>query len=437
MSLLQVRQHILEGPMRPLQWQVVAIGVLVNMLDGFDLLAASLIAPIITREWGLQPEALGMLLSASLLGTSIGAFVLSPLADVLGRRTSIMLNLGLMAVGMMLSARAESIWMLTVLRVLTGMGVGAMASAVGTLVFEYSSKNTRELGLGLVTIGYNVGVVLGTLFAAWFLGRYSWPAIFVLGGVLTLLLIPVVYFLLPESLDYLVARPKANSLMQINKVLKRLAIPLLTTMPTPSVRAQQGGLMDLLRQPILPRTLMMGLSYCLYMMSSYFFLSWANQLTVDAGFADAVGLSVSRLTNIGGIAGGIIIGLICYKMAFRAISTAILILMGVFIMIFGRVAGNIMFVEVVSFLIGFGIFGAAVVLYSTAAKTFPARVRATGVGISMGAGRFGAFVGPLMAGYLLGADLGRALTCLIMAVPVIIAAFTLLRVPLTPIDGEV
>ena len=192
MSLQHVHEQIAARPLRPLQMLVIALGVLINMVDGLDLLAASLVSPILAREWQLEPATLGMLLSAGPLGTATGALLLSPIADLLGRRNAILVNLSLMSVGMLASATADSVTELTVLRFLTGMGVGAMASCVGTLVFEYCSHKTRSLGLGLVTIGYNVGVVIGGVVSLWIIGAFGWRSIFVFGGVCTALLIPVV-----------------------------------------------------------------------------------------------------------------------------------------------------------------------------------------------------------------------------------------------------
>jgi MFS family permease len=110
--------------------------------------------------------------------------------------------------------------------------------------------------------------------------------------------------------------------------------------------------------------------------------------------------------------------------------------MGLAIAAFGAAAGSFIFTVACSMLIGFSIFGAAVVLYATAAATFPARVRATGVGLSMGAGRLGSFLGPFVAGHLLGADLGRMTTCFLLAIPVILSAAVLVKVPLTPLAEE-
>ncbi len=434
MTLQQIRDQIENRPMQPWQWLVVALGVLVNMLDGFDLLAASLVAPILRREWLLDDYSIGILLSSGALGTAFGAFVLSPVADLWGRRTAILANLGLMSVGMLVSATAESVELLVAMRFITGMGVGAMASCVGTLIFEYSAAKSRTLALGLVTIGYTVGVVLGGFAARAFLGVYPWNALFVLGGVLTLLLIPLIYFAMPESLDFLARRPRAGTLPRFNRILQRLQLPVVQAVPVPPAPAAKSSLLDLLRPPILSRQMLMGLSYFLYMMSSYFFLNWNNDLTTQAGYSDAGGLSISILTSLGGIAGGILVGYLSGKLPFRPVATAILVAMGVAIAAFGAAASSFTFTVACSMLIGFSIFGAAVVLYATAAATFPPRVRATGIGLSMGAGRLGSFFGPFVAGVLLDADMGRMMTCLLLAIPVIVSAAILVRVPLTPLE---
>jgi MFS family permease len=436
MSLQQIRGHIETTRMRPWQWLVVALGVLVNMLDGFDLLAASLVAPILTREWRLEPGTVGLLLGASGFGTAFGAFAMSSFADLWGRRTAILINLCLMAVGMLISSTADSIELLIAMRFLTGMGVGAMAGCVGTLIFEYSAMKHRNLALGLVVIGYNVGTAVGGYFARMFLGEHGWGALFVLGGALTLVLIPVIYFVMPESLEFLASKPGANTLRHFNRYLGRLRLPAVASIPQPTPKVAQSSVLDLLRPPILSRQILMGASYFLYMMSSYFFMNWNNKLTTDAGYSDASGLQVSILTSYGGIAGGVVIGWLSSRLSFRPTATITLIAMGAVIAAFGAAASSLTFTLVCAVLIGFGVFGAAVVLYGTAAATFPPRVRATGIGLSMGAGRLGSFLGPWIAGLMLGSGLGRMTTCLLLAIPVIVSAFVLLRVPLTPLQDE-
>lgn len=436
MSLQLVRQHIENSPLRACQVLVIALCVAMNMLDGFDILALSLISPTLSREWHLVPATLGLLFSAGLLGTAVGGFGLSPLADILGRRSAILINLGLMSIGMLLSARAGSVEALCALRFCTGLGVGAMGGCVGTLAFEYCPLNTRALGLGLVVIGYTVGTLLGGYAAPPLLAHFGWQGIFVFGGLCSVLLLSLVYFLLPESLDILAARRGPKALVALNKVLARLRLPAMGELPAPAAKTRQGGLLDLLRQPIVARTMLMGLSYLLFMMTEYFFLNWNNQLTTNAGFSDLDGIFISRLTSLGGLAGGTVVGLLGVRLPIRLVAAPALLAMGLSVIAFGAAGANLPLARATATVIGFGIFGAAVALYATGAITFPARVRATGMGIVMSAGRVGSIFGPYVAGKLLSAQFTRFSVCAILAVPVLLAIAAIVKVPLSPLEYE-
>lgn len=436
MSLQVVRQHIENSPLRLIQVLVIALCVAINMLDGFDILALSLISPTLSRDWHLAPQTLGLLFSAGLVGTAVGGFALSPIADIWGRRTAILINLGLMSTGMMLSAKAGSVETLSALRFCTGLGVGAMAGCVGTLAFEYCPLKTRALGVGLVVIGYTVGTLLGGYVAPPLLAHFSWHGIFVFGGLSSLLLLSLVYFLLPESLDILAGRQGPKALLAINKVLARLQLPAMAELPAPVVKAGHGSLLDLLRQPILARTALMGLCYLLFMMTEYFFLNWNNQLTTNAGFSDSDGIFITRLTSLGGLAGGIVVGLLGVRLPIRLVGAFALLAMGLGLIAFGAAAANLPLAQAAATVIGFGIFGAAVSVYATGAVTFPARVRATGMGVVMSAGRVGSIFGPYTAGVLLGAQFNRFTVCAILAIPVLLSIGALVKVPLTQVEYE-
>src|SRR5580692_9693330 len=109
MSQQIVRQHLENSPLRLVQIVVITLCVAINMLDGFDILALSLVSPTLVRNWHLAPQTLGLLFSAGPAGTAVGGFLLSPIADIWGRRTAILINLMLMSVGMTCSAAAGSV----------------------------------------------------------------------------------------------------------------------------------------------------------------------------------------------------------------------------------------------------------------------------------------------------------------------------------------
>ncbi len=434
MTLQQVHERIEQNPLRPYQMLIIALGVTINLLDGYDILALSVISPILTREWQLGPESLGLLLSATLAGTATGGFLLSPIADLWGRRTSIMVNLVLMSIGMLLSSAASSVEMLWAMRFITGLGVGAMSASVGTLIYEYCNLKSRNLGLGLVVVGYSVGQVLGGYVAPWLRDDFSWRGVFVFGGLCSAALLPLIYFKLPESLDVMVIRQTPQALSAVNKVLARLNLPAFATLPPPPVKAKDASLVDLVRQPILSRTVLMALSYFFYMMTEYFFFGWNNQLTTNAGFSDIDGIFITRLTSYGGIAGGIAVGILTFKWPLRPVSAATLTVMGLSLMVFGAAANNLLMAQWAAFINGTCIMASAVMLYACGSTTFPVRVRATGMGVVMSAGRLGSMLGPASAGYMLGADFSRFTVCLLLSLPVLVSIATLVRVPLTPVE---
>lgn len=435
MTLQQVHDHIEQSRLRPYQMLIIALGVTINLLDGYDILALSVISPILTREWHLGPEALGLLLSATLAGTAAGGFLLSPIADLWGRRTSIMINLALMSIGMLFSSAANSVEMLWAMRFLTGLGVGAMSASVGTLIYEYCNLRSRNLGLGLVVVGYSVGQVLGGYVAPWLRDDFSWRGVFVFGGTCSAALLPLIYFKLPESLDVMVIRQTPQALTAVNKVLAKLSLPAFATLPPPPVKAKHASLLDLVRPPILARTALMALSYFFYMMTEYFFFGWNNQLTTNAGFADADGIFITRLTSYGGIAGGIAVGILTFKWPLRPVSAATLTVMGLSLMVFGAAANNLLLAQWAAFINGTCIMASAVMLYAAGSTTFPVRVRATGMGVVMSAGRLGSIFGPAAAGFMLGADFSRFSVCLLLSLPVLLSIATLVRVPLTPVEA--
>ena len=234
MSLQAVREHIEQSPLRSCQVLVIALCVAMNMLDGFDILALSVISPTLSRQWHLAPQTLGLLFSAGLLGTAVGGFALSPLADLWGRRTAILINLVLMTLGMTLSATAHSVGALAFLRFCTGLGVGAMGGCVGTLAFEYCSIRTRALGLGVVVMGIPSAPCWGDTWP-----RRCWPTS--AGGVSSssAACAPWCCWGCRTSCcrnpwHTWPARRGPGALAALNRVLGRLRLPLLSELPRPS-----------------------------------------------------------------------------------------------------------------------------------------------------------------------------------------------------------
>ena len=193
-------QEILDrSPMRPLQITAVAICVLLNAVDGFDVLAISFASPGIASEWGIERAALGIVLSMELIGMAVGSVVIGPIADRYGRRPIILACLVFMTAGMFATAQASSVIELSAYRLGTGLGIGGMLAVINAMTAEYANARYRPMAVIIMASGYPLGAVLGGAVVSNMLVSFDWRVVFVFGGVVTALCIPLVYWLLPES----------------------------------------------------------------------------------------------------------------------------------------------------------------------------------------------------------------------------------------------
>src|SRR6187399_261448 len=196
---------VIDGnPMSVRQWIIVVLMVLLNALDGFDVLSSAFAAPGITKEWGIERAALGIVLSAELIGMGFGSVILGSVADKVGRKPAMLGCLVIMATGMYMAHAATGVDNLTIWRFITGLGIGGMLAATNAVTAESSSKASRSIAMALYVIGYPVGGVIGGFAAqGWllvpgqepfFLGIAglgvsfelgNWRSVFLFGSVVT------------------------------------------------------------------------------------------------------------------------------------------------------------------------------------------------------------------------------------------------------------
>jgi MFS family permease len=77
---------------------------------------------------------------------------------------------------------------------------------------------------------------------------------------------------------------------------------------------------------------------------------------------------------------------------------------------------------ILAFIVGYFLMAAMAGLYIIVPHVYPPNVRNTGTGLAIGLGRFGAMVGPPIAGMLIAAGWERVAYYSLLAVPVLISA---------------
>jgi benzoate transport len=398
-----IHKALEEGAMSRFQWMAVAICVMLVMLDGFDVLVMAFTASSVAAEWKLSGAELGTLFSAGLFGMAAGSLFVAPLADRIGRQLVILLCLLDIAAGMLLSALAQDATQLALLRALTGVGIGGMLASVSVITAEFSSLKWRSTCVGLQATGYPIGATIGGLIAAWLLEQYGWRSVFVFGGLTTAVMIPVVLWRLPESVDFLVARRPRRALEKLNRLLRQMGRAELSQLPVRAAgQASQGNAVaGLFKNGLARPTLLIWGAFFLLMFSFYFALSWTPKLLVAAGLSAKQGVTGGVLLNLGGIVGGSLFGVLAVRMKLARLTALSLVLTAACMAGFGMVSGSLGLAFAAAFGIGLFIFAAMAGLYAFAPATYPAAVRTTGMGYAIGIGRLGAILAPLSAGVLL------------------------------------
>jgi benzoate transport len=381
------RTIIETSPMRPLQIAAVAITVGLNALDGFDVLSISFASPGIAKEWGIDRAALGLVLSMELIGMAIGSVLLGGVADKIGRRPTILGCLAVMAAGMFLATTATGVVSLSIWRVLTGLGIGGMLAAINATAAEFSNARRRGLALAVMVIGYPIGAALGGTFVSVLLKGGDWRVVFEFGAIVTACFIPLVWFLIPESIPYLDDKRPPGALEKINHTLRRFGHPVATALSVPAENAAKPSIAALFTPAMIAVTVLVTVAYFAHMISFYFFIKWIPKIVTDLGFNPALAGGVLVWANVGGAIGGAVFGLLTQRISLKALTIGALLIGSVMIIWFGRGASDLSTLATVAAAANFFVNGAIVGLYSIFAYAFPTQLRATGTGFAACRGR--------------------------------------------------
>lgn len=397
------REVIEQTPMGVRQWIVVVLMVLLNALDGFDVLSSAFAAPGITADWGIARPALGVVLSAELLGMGFGSVLLGGAADRYGRKSTMLVCLVLMAIGMYLASIATAVQPMVAYRFLTGIGIGGMLTTTNAVVAESTSSRWRSVAIAVYVAGYPLGAIIGGIAASeWLLPTYSWHAVFVFGAVVTAVLIPVIALLVPETAAYLVTK---RNLAGVNRTLAAFGKPAVSDLPVIVTGAAKPRVTDILSNPRLrPVTLLLAFGYTFHCITFYYILKFGVQIVSDypPGYPPAQAATVLTYANIGGFLGSALFGFVMARLGVRW-PTALMLLIGALMVAwFGTGRDTLDAWQWATMIAGFFTNAAISGYYAAFARGFPAYARATGTGFALGVGRLGAAGSPLLAGTLFG-----------------------------------
>ena len=428
-SDVNVQTLLNEHPFSPFQWVIFALCFFIVLLDGFDTAAIGYIAPSLIKEWGVSKPALAPVLSAALFGLAAGALLAGPLADRLGRKAVLVGSVLIFAVACLASGFAPDLTTLSVLRFVTGVGLGAAMPNAVTLMSEYCPDSRRATLTNAMFCGFPLGAAFGGFLAAWMIPNFGWRSVLILGGAAPLVLVLLLVLVLPESVRHMVAN--GHPVERIRAVLARIAGPAVQAaqrfvLTETAVHSDaKSGIGVVLSAPYRVGSIMLWLAYFMGLVIFYALINWMPVLFKDAGIDPKTGTLIAALFPLGGV-GAVFFGWLMDRFNANRIIASGYALTAVSIWAIGQAAGQVGWLVVVVFIAGTIMNTAQSSMPALAAAYYPTRGRATGVAWMLGIGRFGGIAGSFLVAELSARQLSFGDIFAVVAIPGIIATAALM-----------
>ncbi|MRW94158.1 MFS transporter [Duganella sp. FT80W] len=411
-----------------LQILTLVLCFLVVAADGFDVAAAGYVAPLLKREWSLAAPQMGPIFGAGLFGLAIGSFIFGPLADRIGRRRVIVLSMLLFAVGSIACGYADSVSSLVTLRFLTGLGLGGAMPAALTLSSEFAPERNRALLVTLMFCGFTLGLAFGGGIAALLIPRFGWQGVFFFGGAVPLVLAPLVWLLLPESLRFMAGKPKyeAEARAVVRRLTGRDDVRLEVVVPGEPAASKTGVAATLFNAHYRSGTLLLWLAFFCTLWVYYQVSSWLPTVITDSGIPVTEAATIGAMMPVGGTIGSLINARLMDRYNPFFVLTASYVVAALSIALIGVAIVHPGWLYLAVFCTGLGLSGAQTGANVLVSGFYATAARATGVSWALAVGRVGSIVGSVSGGFLLAALATRQTAFLVFAIPAVIAGGAML-----------
>ena len=421
---MNVNAVVDKAKFKPFHMTVVLWCLFVVLFDGYDLAINGVVLPLLMQEWGMSAVQAGMLASTALAGMMFGAMFFGMLADKIGRKKVILICVTLFSGFSFLGGFAEILTQFGVLRFIAGLGIGGVLPNLVALTSEYAPQKLRSTLVTGMFSGYAMGGIMAALLGTWLTPSFGWQIMFWIAGI-PLLVLPLLFIFLPESLAFLVKQQKTEKALAIvQKLSPEDKVTPQTVLVFNESKVPAASISALFKQGRLPGTLLFWLAFFMCLLMLYALGSWLPKLMMAAGYSLGSSLTFLLALNIGAVIGTAGGGMLADRFHIKPVIISMLTV-GILALIgLGFNSPQPVIYFLVS-LAGASSVGCSILLYSYVAQFYPLAVRSTGLGWASGVGRMGAIVGPIVIGFLLGLELPHKFNFLAVAVPAVLAVIAI------------
>lgn len=424
-SRLNVNAIIDQAKFTPFHWSILLWCLLIIIFDGYDLVIYGVVLPVLMQEWSLTAVQAGMLASTAICGMMIGGIFFGALADKIGRKNVILICVAFFSGFTFLGAFASSPFEFGALRFFAGLGIGGVMPNLVALTSEYAPKRIRSTLVGSMFSGYAIGGMISALLGSYLVESQGWQIMFLIAGI-PLLLLPILWKFLPESLTFLVKTGKTEQAYTIiQKIAPEQALSRNTRLYLNEDNLVTGSSAKaLFQQGRALSTFMFWVLFFMCLLMVYTLNSWLPKLMLAAGYSLGKSILFLLALNVGAMIGAIAGGILADKFHLKPVILTMFVA-GVFALLGLGYNSPVYVLYGLVTVAGAATIGTSILLYSYVAQYYPLSIRSTGIGCASSVGRLGAVVGPILTGILLSLGLPHKLNFVMIAIPAIIAIFAI------------
>ncbi|GAA1406413.1 MFS transporter [Glutamicibacter uratoxydans] len=399
------------------------------LAEGYDVGVFGAVLPALAeyKEWSLSPVELGTLGAYALIGMLIGALFIGTLSDVIGRKKMLLLSMVIFTITQAGAALAPTPEVFGIFRLLGGLGMGGIIPVAAAMTIEYSAPRKRSLNYGIMYSGYSLGIVAAALVAMALLPMVGWRWVIAVGAA-PILILPVVAWMLPESLEYVVAKGRISEAKSLAAKLNvKNYEPVAPAKPTNTVPWREA-ITSLFSKTYLRSTVFFWISLFCGMVLVYGLNTWLPQIMRKAGYDLGSSLTFLLVFSLASAAGGLVLGFLADKYGQKPILIIFYLLGagGILLLMFP----NTMFINLcfVAFA-GIGSISTSLVLTGYIADYYPANRRSTATGWALSYARIGAISGPIIGGWIAATGVSFEFNFIFFAIVGVVAALAVAMIP--------
>ncbi|WP_104175174.1 aromatic acid/H+ symport family MFS transporter [Arthrobacter sp. Y81] len=391
---------------------------LAMVLDGFDLVVLGTVIPTLIKTQDLGFDAVGATFAAtiSLVGVGLGALFIAPLSDRFGRRNLLVACVTWFSIFTIAVVFAPNVAVFSIFRLLAGLGLGACLPAALAYMNDYAPAGSAGKSTTRTMTGYHAGAVATAFLALMVIP--DWRIMFVVGGIAGFVLVPFLWFKLPETLPAVITLPAVSK--PAGKEASKEAAPAVE---------ERASFRDLGRKPYPLVAAGVAIASFMGLLLVYGLNTWLPQLMSSAGYTLTAGLSLLLVLNVGAVVGLVVAGILADKHGTKKIVLLWFALSAVFLAALSVKIQNELLLNAAVFVTGVFVFSSQVLVYAWVSQLFPARLRATALGFAAGVGRLGAILGPAVTGTLVAAGIAYPWGFYVFASAAVLAVAALVLVP--------